>query len=83
MTDIIVDAPRRLATVKEALVYAKMGKTKFYEKMNEGAIKGCKRKGERKTLIYLDSIDAMHDREMVPWEPGAAPRIKRTKKRPQ
>jgi hypothetical protein len=78
MTDII-DVPRRLATVKEARVYAKMGTTKLYEKINAGAIIAYKREG--KTLIDLDSVDAMNELELVPWKPGTAPIIQRTRKK--
>jgi hypothetical protein len=60
--------PRRLATVKEACGYAKMGHTKLYEKINAGSIVAYKRDG--KTLIDLDSIDAMHAKELKPWKPG-------------
>ena len=60
--------PRRLATVKEACAYAKMGHTKLYEKINAKAIIAYKR--GRKTLIDLDSIDVMNDRELKPWKPG-------------
>lgn len=58
---------KRLATVKEACIYAKLGMTKLYAKINEGVIKAYKH--DRKTLIDLDSIDAMHDSELVPWKP--------------
>lgn len=60
--------PRRLATVKEACGYAKMGHTKLYEKIKAGAIVAYKR--DTKTLVDLDSIDAMHGRELKPWKPG-------------
>jgi hypothetical protein len=58
--------PMRLATVKEACGYAKMGHTKLYEKINQGAIDAYKRDG--RTLIDLNSIDAMNARELVPWK---------------
>jgi hypothetical protein len=58
----------RLATVKEACAYAKMGHTKLYEKINARAIVAYKR--DRKTLVDLDSIDAMNARELQPWKPG-------------
>lgn len=69
MTDI--NTPRRLATVKEAMVYAKMGHTKLYEKIKGGAINAYKREG--RTLICLDSVDAMNAKELVPWKPGTKP----------
>ncbi|OPY96831.1 hypothetical protein A5906_00475 [Bradyrhizobium sacchari] len=56
----------RLATVKEARAYAKLGNTKLYEKINDGSITAYKREG--KTLVCLDSIDAMNERELVPWK---------------
>ena len=80
MTDII-DVPRRLGTVKEARAYAKMGNTKLYEKINEGAIIAYKRDG--RTLIDLNSIDAMNDRELVPWKPGKKMPEKPGKRMPQ
>jgi hypothetical protein len=58
----------RLATIKEARAYAKMGNTKLYEKINAGAIVAYKREG--RTLVCLDSIDAMNARELVPWQSG-------------
>ena len=56
----------RLATVKEACAYAKMGITQIYARINAGSIKAYKR--DKRTLIDLDSIDAMHQRELVPWK---------------
>ncbi len=64
-----VGQPRRLATVKEACAYAKMGRSKLYEKMNAGVIKAYKHGG--KTLIDLDSVDTMRGSELVPWTPRA------------
>lgn len=61
-----VGQPRRLATVREACAYAKMGQTKLYEKLKTGAIVAYKR--DRQTLIDLDSVDAMNERELVPWK---------------
>jgi hypothetical protein len=58
--------PLRLATVKEACAYAKMGKSKLYERMRDGDIVGYRR--QKTTLVDLDSIDAMHRRELVPWK---------------
>jgi excisionase family DNA binding protein len=60
----------RLATVKEACAYAKLGQTMLYAKINAGVIKAYKH--GRKTLIDLDSIDAMHAAELVPWKPSNA-----------
>jgi hypothetical protein len=57
----------RLATVKEACVYAKLGQTKLYAKINAEVIKAYKH--DRKTLVDLDSIDAMQAAELVPWKP--------------
>jgi hypothetical protein len=68
MSDTLEIRPRRLATVKEACFYAKMGHTKLYEKINAEEIMAFRREG--KTLIDLDSIDAMNDRELKPWKPG-------------
>lgn len=64
----VFSQPRRLATVKEACAYAKMGRTKLYENINAKAIIAYKR--GRKTLIDLDSIDVMNDRELKPWKSG-------------
>lgn len=61
------DTPRRLATVKEACAYAKLGQTKLYAKINAGVVKAYKH--DRRTLVDLDSIDTMHERELVPWKP--------------
>ncbi|WP_407174419.1 hypothetical protein [Bradyrhizobium sp. STM 3562] len=60
--------PMRLGTVKEACGYGKMGRTKLYEKINEGAIVAFTR-GNR-TFVDLDSIDAMNARALKPWKPG-------------
>jgi excisionase family DNA binding protein len=57
---------KRLATVKEACVYAKMGVTKLYQKLNDGAIVAYRR--GRQTLVDLDSVDAMNVRELEPWQ---------------
>ena len=67
MSDTLEIKPRRLATVKEACEYAKMGHTKLYEKINLGDIIAYKREG--RTLVDLDSVDAMNARELVPWKP--------------
>jgi hypothetical protein len=48
-------------------VYTKLGQTILYEKTNSGVVKAYKH--GRKTLVDLDSIDAMHARELVPWKP--------------
>ena len=66
---------KRLATIKEACLYAKMGMTKLYERINAGQIKAYKR--NRRTLVDLDSIDAMNERELVPWKPEKAPAAQR------
>jgi hypothetical protein len=56
----------RLATVKEACAYAKMGRSKLYEKMNAGDVIAFRREG--KTLIDLDS--RCHGaRDLKPWRP--------------
>lgn len=52
-------APRpRLASVSDACAYGCMGHTKLYEYINQGKIIAFKR--ESRTLIDLDSIDAMN-----------------------
>jgi hypothetical protein len=58
---------RRLATIKEACAYAKMGQTKLYEKINAGVVLAYKH--DRKTVVDLDSVDVMLDSELVPWKP--------------
>ena len=72
-------SPRRLATVKEACGYAKMGHTKLYEKLNEGAIVAYRREG--RTLIDLDSIDAMHSIVLKLWKPEGKARGTRRARR--
>lgn len=67
MTASAVTMSKRLATVKEACSYAKLGQTKLYEKIHAGVVKAYKH--DRKTLIDLDSIDEMRLRELVPWKP--------------
>ena len=54
----IGDAPRRLATVKQTMVYAKIGRRKLYELLNAGDIAAIKRGAL--TFIDLDSVDAFH-----------------------
>jgi hypothetical protein len=49
---------QRLGTVREACEYGRFCHTKCYDYINAGAIDAYKR-GKR-TLIDLDSIDAMH-----------------------
>jgi Helix-turn-helix domain len=61
----------RLATVKEACAYAKMGMTRLYARISAGEIIAYKR--NRRTLIDLDSIDALNARELKPWKPDKAP----------
>ncbi|WLA75082.1 helix-turn-helix domain-containing protein [Bradyrhizobium diazoefficiens] len=60
----------RLATVKEACRYGKFSHTKCYELINAGRIKA--KKFDARTLIDLDSIDAMYAAlpDLVP-NPGA------------
>lgn len=70
MTISAVTMSKRLATVKEACAYAKLGQTMLYRKINAGVIKAYKH--GRKTLVDLDSIDAMRDRELVPWKPESS-----------
>jgi Helix-turn-helix domain len=48
----------RLATVREACAYGRFGHTKCYDYINEGKIIAYKR--GRRTMIDLDSVDAMH-----------------------
>jgi excisionase family DNA binding protein len=60
----------RLATVKEACAYAKLGRSKLYEKMRAGEIAAFRRDGQ--TLIDLDSIDVMNERTCEPWLPAPA-----------
>lgn len=60
--------PARLATVKEACAYAKMGHTKLYEKINTGIIVAFRREG--RTLVDLNSVDAMNASTLEPWSPG-------------
>ena len=60
----------RLATIKEACLYGKFSHTKCYELINTGRIKA--KKFDARTLIDLDSIDAMYAAlpDLVP-NPGA------------
>lgn len=60
--------PPRLATIKEACAYARMGQTKLYEKINAGAVVAFKRDG--RTFIDLNSIDDMNGHELKPWTPS-------------
>jgi excisionase family DNA binding protein len=71
MTVTMLKPPQRLATVKEACDYAKLGVTKLYAKIRSGDVRAFKH--GRKTLIDLDSIDAMRMRELTPWRPGVGP----------
>lgn len=59
--------PERLATIKEACIYGKLGRTKIYEKLNVGVIRAFTREG--RTLIDLDSIDEMNRALLKPWTP--------------
>lgn len=60
-------AGKRLATVKEACAYARMGHSKLYLKISDGTVKAYK--DGKRTLVDLDSIDAT----LVPWKPGPRP----------
>jgi hypothetical protein len=62
-------SPQRLATIKEAVAYAKMGRTKLYEKLSAGLIIAYRREG--RTLIDLDSIDVMNKKLLTPWSPAS------------
>ena len=59
--------PPRLATIKEACIYAKMGRTRLYEKLNAKVLRAFTREG--RTLIDLDSIDEMNKALLKPWVP--------------
>jgi hypothetical protein len=63
----VFNKARRLATVKEACAYAKMGRSKLYLKMGSGEIKAYKR--EAQTFVDLDSIDALNNALLEPWVP--------------
>lgn len=52
--------PLRLATVKEACAYGKIGRTVLYRYLKSGEISARKRGG--KTLIDLDTIDTMNSK---------------------
>jgi hypothetical protein len=54
----------RLATVKEACAYGRMGPTKLYAKIKAGTVVAYK--DDKRTLIDLDSIDA----SLKPWSPA-------------
>jgi excisionase family DNA binding protein len=71
MTVTMLKPPQRLATVKEACAYAKVGPTKLYEMMRAGDVRAFKH--GRKTLVDLDSIDTMLARDLKPWTPGVGP----------
>jgi excisionase family DNA binding protein len=47
---------KRLATIKEACAYGKMGHSKLYAKINAGIITAYK--DGKRTLVDLDSMDA-------------------------
>ena len=51
--------PRRWASRKEAIAYAKVGTTKFHELINQKLI--VARRLGSKTIIDLDSIDALFE----------------------
>lgn len=59
--------PLRLATVKEACAYGRMGHSKLYAKIKAGTIRAYK--DDKRTLIDLDSIDA----SLKPWSPAWSP----------
>ena len=61
--------PPRLATIKEACIYGKIGRTKLYEKLNANVLRAFTRDG--RTLIDLDSIDEMNKALLKPWVPRA------------
>lgn len=58
---------KRLATIVEACDYTKVKRSKLYELINAGEIAAYKR-GGKQTLIDLDSVDAMNERNCVPWK---------------
>jgi len=47
---------KRLATVKEACTYGRIGRTRLYAKISEGTVVAYK--DGKKTLIDLDTVDA-------------------------
>jgi hypothetical protein len=59
--------PMRLATVREACAYGRFSHTKAYDYIAEGRIDAYKR--DSRTLIDLDSIDAMHAKVLTKIEP--------------
>jgi excisionase family DNA binding protein len=61
---------RRLATVKEACAYAKMGRSKLYGKIKAGEIRAYKR--DTQTLVDLNSVDEHNTAKLVPWKPSPA-----------
>lgn len=58
-------SPKRLATIKEACAYGKLGRTKLYAKIANGEVLAYRREG--RTLVDLASIDEMNDRLLRPW----------------
>lgn len=62
---------RRLATVKEACAYVRVGMTKLYDLIGKGEIAAFKL-GAR-TLIDLDTVDAYVTRALVPILPKRRP----------
>jgi hypothetical protein len=50
--------PQRLGTVREACAYGRFSHTKIYDYINAGRIIAYKR--DTRTMIDLDSIDAMN-----------------------
>jgi hypothetical protein len=63
--------PRRLARVKEACIYGKIGETELYDYLNDGTIKAYKRRST--TLVDLDTIDAFYA-SLSPYVPRAKQR---------
>ncbi|MGY8631842.1 hypothetical protein RAD15_05000 [Bradyrhizobium sp. 14AA] len=59
--------PERLATVKEAMVYGKLGRTRLYQKLNANILRAFTREG--RTFVDLDSIDEMNRALTKPWTP--------------
>ncbi|MES5485938.1 helix-turn-helix domain-containing protein [Bradyrhizobium sp. INPA03-11B] len=64
-----IELPTRLATVKEACVYAKIGMTKLYAHLNRGTFVAYKR--ENQTLIDLDTVDNWTKASLRPWLPAS------------
>lgn len=52
------ETPRRLVSIKEACQYGRISRSTLYTKLNAGTVMAYKRGG--KTMVDLNSIDAMH-----------------------